>query len=355
LTYEEKQDRGTVTYHALCYDAKDCCGISSIRLRFQRHSHGISQRHLSLEGDIKELLRLISHAPIAVFAYNRPEHIRRLLKSLSANPLVSESPVKIYCDGPKSPSHAESIAATRRAVADCAPAHAEVVERETNLGLARSIITGVTELCDSYGRVIVLEDDLLLSPHALGFLNQGLERYGQAERVMHVSAYMYPVRAALPAAFFYREATCWGWATWARAWEHFEPDAGKLLAEIDASGARARFNINETGYFYQMLQKQRDGEIDSWAIRWYASMFRRQGLALHPGQSFVQNHGFDGTGVHCNVDDRFEVAFARDPVRDFPTDIRESKVAVQAMCAYRQKSPFRAGLRRLAKRLVPRR
>lgn len=294
------------------------------------------------------------HAPIAVFAYNRPEHIGRLLNNLNANPLVSESPVRIYCDGPKIPDHANNVAETRQVVAETAPPHAEIVERETNFGLARSIITGVGEFCDSHGRVIVLEDDLLLSPHALDFLNRGLERYAEADPVMHVSAYMYPVRGRLPATFFYREATCWGWATWARAWAHFEPDAGKLLEEIDAEGARARFNIDETAYFYQMLQKQRDGEIDSWAIRWYASMFRRQGLALHPGRSFVQNHGFDGSGVHCNVDDRFEVDLASEPVREFPSEIAESKAAVRAMCAYRQKNLFRTRLRRLVKSFMQR-
>ena len=300
------------------------------------------------------LRRVTSGAPIAVFAYNRPDHTGRLLASLKACPEAAGSPLHIYCDGAKRPEHAESVAATRAVVAQAAPAHAEIVERDSNFGLARSISTGVSELCAAHGRVIVLEDDLVLSPHALGFLNQGLERYAGEDRAMHVSAYMYPVRAKLPPAFFYREATCWGWATWERAWAHFEPDAGKLVAEIDAEGWRHDFNINSSGYFYEMLVKQRDGKIDSWAIRWYASMFRRRGLALHPGQSFIQNLGFDGTGVHCNVDKRFEVGFAKNAVTVFPQRVEESPQAVRAMQSYRQGSLFRANLRRLVKRVVAR-
>lgn len=278
------------------------------------------------------------YAPIAVFAYNRPAHTERLLQSLSRNSHLEHSPVRIYCDGPRCPEHADAVAETHRIIHANAPSGAEIIKRNENFGLARSIITGVTELCGEYGRVIVFEDDLVLSPHALYFLNRALDRYENEEQVMHVSAYMFPVNMKLPSAFFYREATCWGWATWERAWEHFEPDAAKLVTEIDDRGVRREFNIDENMYFYQMLCKQRDGELDSWAIRWYASIFRRGGLALHPGCSLVKNLGFDGSGVHCNVDSRFEVTLAKEPVNLLPDEIRESELALQAMIEYRRRN-----------------
>jgi hypothetical protein len=243
--------------------------------------------------------------------------------------------VRIYCDGPKHAGHAESVARTREIVRAAAPAHAELILREENLGLARSIITGVSELCQAHGRAIVLEDDLVLSPYALDFLNAGLDRYAEDDAVMHVSAYMYPVQRRLAPSFFYREATCWGWGTWARAWSHFNPDAGALVARIDELKLRNAFNINSSMYFYQMLCKQRDGEIDSWAIRWYASMFLRNGLALHPARSLVQNLGFDGSGIHCNVDSRFEVTLGDRAVTSFPRRIAESHEAVAAMIELR--------------------
>lgn len=279
----------------------------------------------------------MDYAPIAVFAYNRPLHTRRLFESLDNNPVFHSSPLHVYCDGPKHCEHARPVAETREVVRQKAPKDAKIIERNENLGLARSIITGVTKLCEEYGRVIVLEDDLVLSPHALEFLNLGLEQYADEERVMHVSAYMYPVLARFPSALFYREATCWGWGTWASAWERFDEDADRLVAEIDEQGRRSEFNINDSMYFYQMLCKQRDGTIDSWAIRWYASMFRAGGLALHPPYSLVQNLGFDGSGVHCNVDSRFEVELGRDPVHRLPAEIEETPEIVPAMIEYRRR------------------
>ena len=290
-------------------------------------------------------------APIAIFAFNRPAHIARMLNSAKKNPSFSNRPIQIYCDGPKYKEQEYLIEETRQAVREHAPPHAEIIEREENLGLARSIISGVTELCAEHGQAIVLEDDLVLSPFALDFLQRGLDRYAQEDKVMHISAYMFPAPWRPPSApFFYREATCWGWATWKRAWDHFESDAGRLLEEIDHRGLRPEFDIRNSMYFYTMLQKQRDGEIDSWAIRWYASMFLRRGLSLHPPQSFVENLGFDGTGVHCNTDDHFNVAVATAPVDAMPDQVVESEAAIQAMIAYRQPSSVRRRVKGLLAR-----
>lgn len=282
-------------------------------------------------------------APIVVFTYNRPEHTRRVLCSLSQNTQFEQSPVTVYCDGPKRVEHAEAVEANRRVVRQCAPAHARIVAREVNLGLANSIIGGVSEHLAEHGRVIVVEDDLVLSSGALRYLNEGLTRYAGEEKVMHIAAYMFPVLRSLPEAFFYREATCWGWATWDRAWKHFEPDASKLLGQIDRRALKSEFDVEDSMYFYPMLRKQAAGELDSWAIRWYASMFLNGGLSLHPGKSYVENLGFDGSGVHCNIDQRFIVTTTEEPIRTWPTEIVESRAAIDAMKEYRrQSSPMRS-------------
>ncbi len=275
-------------------------------------------------------------APIAIFAYNRPTHTTRLIEALKENPEFAQSTVTIYCDGPKKPEHADSVEATRRVVREAAPAHAKIIERDNNFGLAKSIITGVSENVEEHGRVIIMEDDLVPTSGALGFLNAGLERYVNEDMVMHVSAYMFPVSGALPQSFFYREATCWGWGTWKRAWDHFEPDAGKLLKMVDERDMRYEFDVDDTMFFYEMLKRQRDGSLDSWAIRWYTSMFLRSGLALHPGRSYIENLGFDGSGIHCNVDDRFIVSPTTEPVTKWPSDIEESPEAVALMQQYRK-------------------
>ena len=277
-------------------------------------------------------------APLAIFTYNRPEHTARLLRSLERNSEFAHCPVTIYCDGPKKPEHEATIEKTRQVVRDMAPKRARLVMRDGNFGLAKSIIGGVSEQVAEHGRVIVIEDDLVFSPAALGFLNLGLHRYAEAERVMHVSAYMYPVPGLPDRPFFGGEATCWGWATWDRAWAHFNPDAGALLAEIDRRDARRDFNVRGSHYFYQMLQLQRDGKMDSWAIRWYASMFLRDGLSLHPGRSYVENLGFDGSGVHCNVDDRFIVTTTSRLPQSWPKEIATSDEAIDALIAYRKRA-----------------
>jgi hypothetical protein len=294
--------------------------------------------------------------PIAIFTYNRPGHTERLLNSLKLNPVDKGYLIFIYCDGAKKTEHLDSVKETRRIVKANMPNGAKIIERDENFGLAKSIITGVTDLCNQYGKVIVLEDDLVLSPYTLDYFNAALDKYENIDRVMHISAYMYPVKTSLKDSFFYREATCWGWATWQSAWEHFESDAEKLVNEIDNKNKRYEFNINESAYFYQMLCKQRDGEIDSWAIRWYASMFLKNGLALHPGSSLIENLGFDGTGVHCNIDSRFVVELSKKPVNDYAEQVEESEAVKHAMIKYRNSSakkthPFRGRIKLLKNKI----
>jgi hypothetical protein len=293
-------------------------------------------------------------APIVAFVFNRPAHSERMLRSLSASPEIERSPMTIYCDGPRSDRDVAAVEETRRVVRAVAPAHARIVERSENFGLAKSIITGVTEATRDFGRVIVAEDDLVFSPLAIGYFNAALDRYAADDRVMHIAGYMFPVRNAVPRAFFYREATCWGWATWARAWQHFEPDSNVILDWIAANDERRGFDVNDTMYFWEMLQQQASGRINSWAIRWYGSMYMRGGLALHPGTSFVQNDGFDGTGVHCSVTDEFVVPLATEPLSEFPSEIAESETAVNAMMDYRLNVHRQNGVRQMPSRIVSR-
>ncbi len=279
---------------------------------------------------------MTSPSPIAIFAYRRADHARRLLRSLLANPLALQSPITIYCDGPRGDADAAEVARARAVVRERAPAHARIVERSANLGLAGSVIAGVSELVEAHGEAIVLEDDLELSPVALEYFNDALARYRGEARVMHVSGYMYPVQAALPEAFFYREATCWGWATWARAWRRFEPDAARIRGAVLERGRQREFDAEGSMIFLDMLERQMRGDIDSWAIRWYGSLWMHGGLALHPGRALVRNTGHDGSGVHNSATAAFEVDLGTAPVRDFPDKVEESAAALRAILAYRK-------------------
>jgi hypothetical protein len=242
------------------------------------------------------------NAPAVLFVYKRPEHTRRTLESFLANPEARETTLYVFCDGPRTAADAQAVEATRGVVRSIAHPDLRLVERPENLGLARSVIAGVSQVCAEHGAAIVLEDDLVLAPTFLSFMNAALERYRDDERVYGVSGYAFTDVSDLGAdAVFLPLIASWGWATWDRAWKTFTP-AQETYARLRASAAlRRRFDVG--GYkFYGMLEKQLRGKVDSWAIRWYATVFLRGGLTLYPARSLVTNIGFDGTGVHCGPD-----------------------------------------------------
>ena len=271
-------------------------------------------------------------APIALFVYNRPDHTRRTISYLQQNLLADESRLYIFCDAAKTDADKPKVEQVRQLVKDVSGFKSvKVILRNHNLGLAESIISGVTQLVYEYGKVIVFEDDLLSSPYTLQYFNDALTKYANQEQVMHIGAYMYNLHdKKLPETFFYRAATSWGWATWARAWKNFEPDVDKLIAQFDMLKI-ARFSIEGKMNFWKQIEQFKAGKNNSWAIRWYASIFLKNGLTLNPSQSLIQNIGHDGTGVHSNKEDMYHVQIARKQVTQFPDTIEENEEAYKAI------------------------
>jgi len=251
-------------------------------------------------------------APIAVFAFNRPDHLRRCLESIAAADLGSESSVTVYCDGPRNEAE-EAVCNEVREVAEgfTDRLRISIVAREANLGLKRSIETGVSELIEERGCIIVLEDDLELSPAALSFFNEGLKRYENEERVFQISGFQFPLGSegggrgteSMDASLL-PLTTSWGWATWKRAWKNYDGrnDPAKLKRFQNSTVEKTAFNFGGTYDFCSLLKSAISGKADSWAIYWYDSVQSRGGLVLYPKESLVRNHGFDGSGVHCKDD-----------------------------------------------------
>ena len=263
----------------------------------------------------------MSFAPIALFAYNRPTHMRRAVESLLANELAPVSNLYIFSDGPKGPAQDAPVGDVRRYSRSVSGFRSvTVVERATNLGLANSIIDGTTRLTKELGSVIVLEDDLVVSPRFLEYMNRALERYQDDDTAMQVSGYMYPVDVGAEAdAFFMPFTTSWGWATWERAWQHFDAEMKGFDALVEDRHLRDRFNLGGAYDYFDLLKRQRRGSIDSWAIRWYLSVFIRGGLTLYPARTLVQNIGFDGSGTHCAGADFEQAVMQADfRVEEFP-------------------------------------
>ena len=274
-------------------------------------------------------------APIALFVYNRPVHARRTVESLRANAEAAASDLFVFCDGAKNAEASAAVEQVREFARGLEGfASLTVIERERNFGLADSIIDGVTRLCRERGRVIVLEDDLLLSPHFLQYMNEGLNRYADTPQVASIHGYSYPVDCTLPETFFMRGADCWGWATWARAWQDFEPDAGKLLLEIRAHGLERDFDFGGAAGYVRMLEGFIAGRNNSWAVRWHAAAYLRGMLTLYPGRSLVRNIGHDGSGAHSGDVDAFDSGLADRPIKLEAIELAESAVARAAFERY---------------------
>jgi hypothetical protein len=270
-------------------------------------------------------------APIALFVYNRPEHTRRTLKFLKANYLAEETRLFIYADAAKTEKEVQDVQAVAELIKNIEGFKSVKISTQSkNLGLAQSIINGVTELVTAYGKVIVFEDDLLSSPFTIQYFNEALNRYQDQEKVMHISAYMYPLASAddLPETFLYRAVHSWGWATWKRAWTHFNPDIDDLMKQFDAQKIN-QFSIERKMNFWNQMKDFKAGKNNSWAIRWYASVFLKQGLSLNPSKSLIHNIGHDGSGIHSNIENTYAVNIHQHAIKEFPVEIEEKHKAYQ--------------------------
>jgi hypothetical protein len=274
-------------------------------------------------------------APVALFVYNRLPHARKSVRALQENALAKESELIVFSDGPRSDADIAAVLSVREYIKTVSGfKNVSLIEREKNLGLARSIITGVSEVVDRYRRAIILEDDLVSSPFFLGYMNEALGRYEEEEKVISIHGYVYPVRARLPETFFLKGADCWGWATWKRGWDLFEPDGEKLLAGIRNGRLEKEFDFDGAYPYTKMLEDQTRGINDSWAVRWYASAFLRDKLTLYPGRSLIKNIGTDATGTHCGTTALYDAEIAGSPVALADIPVVENRFAKKEIGKY---------------------
>lgn len=243
----------------------------------------------------------MSYAPIAIFVYKRPDHVKQVIESLKKNPESIDSDLYIFSDAAKDQDSENNVKLVRNYLSSINGFKSiKIIERKKNFGLAKSIITGVTDVINRYGKIIVLEDDLIVSPHFLQYMNAALQRYQNEDKVMQISGYMFPISVRSDAdAIFLPFVTSWGWATWERSWRYFDPMMkSRSILESDKK-IRQRFDLDGSYGYNKMLELQVIGKIDSWAIQWYLSVFAKGGLTLYPSRTLVDNIGFDGSGTHC--------------------------------------------------------
>ena len=278
-------------------------------------------------------------APIVVFTYNRPEHTLRTFNALLKNPLANESDIIIYSDSARTATHNKAVDEVRSYLSEITGFRSKkVIHRDRNFGLAESIIQGVTEVLQESEKLIVLEDDMVVSPYFLTYMNDALDLLAEDERVISIHGYVYPVDQELPPAFFIPGADCWGWATWKRGWEIFNYDGQFLLDELTRQGLLRTFDFNGTYPYSLMLKDQIQGKNDSWAIRWYASAFLQNKMTLYPGCSLVQNIGNDNSGTHCGKSRSMDVELNASPINLKNIEVEVSQVALAAFENYFKKN-----------------
>jgi hypothetical protein len=298
-------------------------------------------------------------APIALFIYKRPDHTRRTIEHLLRCVGFDHSPVYVFADGPKHPRDVPVIQRTRSEARRLLGDRAVYLERETNAGLDNSVIAGVTDLCGRHGRVVVVEDDLVVSPHFLEFLNAGLRLYENEPRVMQVCGHIFDVPELRESkdAILLPLISSWGWATWKRAWDLFDPEARGWTERLNDQQERTRFDLDGSFPYARMLSQQMRRAVPAWDIRWYYTVFVRKGLALYPPRALVLNEGFDGTGTHARLSLPIRQAqLDEQEAFDLPIQIAESpmKKYVFSAIGYSRSASPRQKLKAMAQAAVRR-
>lgn len=274
-------------------------------------------------------------APILLFVYKRYDLTLQTLNALTKNYLADNSDLIIISDAPKTEDDLIKVKKVRKLIKDVKGFKSlEIIERESNLGLSGAIINGVTDIINMFGKVIVLEDDLLTGKFFLKYMNDGLNTFHYFDEVISIHGFVYPIKSKLPETFFIKGADCWGWATWKRGWDLFENDASKLLDMIDSENLKEEFNFGGSANYYKMLGDQVKNKIDSWAIRWYASAFLADKLTLYPGKTLVNNIGFASEATHTRTKLNYNSPLYQDQIKVEKIAIEENKLVREQFVNY---------------------
>lgn len=292
-----------------------------------------------------------TYAPIVLFVYDRLWHTQQTISALQLNKISSDSELFIYSDGPKNDKSRENVAKVREYIKTIEGFNKiTIVIREKNLGLAKSIIEGVSNVIDKYGKVIVLEDDIVTSPSFLKFMNDALNFYENEEKVWHITGWNYPIENNdMSTAFLWRLMNCWGWGTWKDKWKHFDKNVNKVMEDFSKNEIN-KFDLDGFEAYWSQVIHNKKGMIDTWAVFWYISIFKANGLCLNPATSYVKNIGFDGSGVHCGKSDMKYLELNKNYNTIFPTSMLENENVVNDIKKY-LKSNKKSVLRRIAIKL----
>ena len=240
-------------------------------------------------------------APIALFCYNRPNHLKLTIASLKNNYLASQSTLYIFLDGPTSKKDIIKNNEVFNYISKISGfAKIKIYRSKKNLGLSKSIIDGINFVLKENDKIIVVEDDIVTSPLFLEFMNESLSKYEKNFKVWHIAGHSHlkPDEKEKQKVFFSYYMNCWGWATWKNRWKMFEKNPNKLINSFSKKDI-SKFDLEGSGLFWSQILKNANRKINTWAIFWYATIYIRKKLCCNPLKSYVRNIGMDGSGMHC--------------------------------------------------------
>ncbi len=239
--------------------------------------------------------------PILLFTYKRLDALKKTIEALSANELADQSDLYIFSDGPKTEKDAAAIQKVRAYLKTVQGfKNINIKASEGNKGLAKSIISGVSEVMKLSDKVIVMEDDLLTTSNFLTFMNNALTKYENEEKVFSVSGYSMNLNQDVnntSETYFLNRGWSWGWATWKSRWDDVDWEMKDYDIFKNDKRKKSEFAMGGSD-LNKMLRNQMEGALDSWAIRWFYHQFKVSGLTLYPVYSKVYNNGFDQLATH---------------------------------------------------------
>ena len=251
----------------------------------------------------KQDTRVSRYAPVIVFAYNRADLIQKTLAALNSNELASESDLYVFSDGPKKDKNIPQVEEVRQFLREYTKKmtfhNVSVIYASSNQGLAKSVISGVNQIISKYNRVIVVEDDLICNHNFLRYMNDCLDYYQDNQRIWSISGYTYqlPNLKNSNSVYFTWRGSSWGWATWNDRWSSVNWDI-KTYGNYHLN-LRKRHCLERAGHdLLTMLDNQKKGIIDSWAVRWVYQQCMRGMLTVYPPVTLLHNEGLDGSGTH---------------------------------------------------------
>lgn len=296
-------------------------------------------------------------APIILFVYNRPKHTETVLNALKKNTLAADSILYVFSDAAKKEKDFGNVNKVREIINKINGFKEVIVtQADSNLGCANSVISGTTKVINEYGKAIIIEDDILTAPNFLEFMNDALNKYENDKRIFSISGYNVPMQIPenwkSPVFLTYRYSS-WGWATWIDRWNE---------ADWDVLGWQEIFTDKTKNKLFRrggddlpyIFRAQMNGTMNSWAIRWYFNNYSKNSFTVFPTYSFVENIGFDGSGIHCGkagkAPNKPVIAQNGDKI-DLP-DTLEFNEEMNKLFISRYKYTFKDKLRRFLKELL---